>query len=87
MKISNILQVSNIYKNNTKWKNKKSLESTKMDNLNLSSEALDYQKILTAVNKAPNIREDKINDIMERINNGTYKISSEKIAEKILSNQ
>lgn len=87
MKISNILQVSNIYKNNTKCKNKKSLESTKMDNLNLSSEALDYQKILTAVNKAPNIREDKINDIMERINNGTYKISSEKIAEKILSNQ
>lgn len=87
MKISNILQVSNIYKNNTKLKNKKSLESTKMDNLNLSSEALDYQKILTAVNKAPNIREDKINDIMERINNGTYKISSEKIAEKILSNQ
>lgn len=87
MKISNILQVSNIYKNNTKWKNKKSLESTKMDNLNLSSEALDYQKILTAVNKAPNIREDKINDIMERINNGTYKISSEKTAEKILSNQ
>lgn len=87
MKISNILQVSNIYKNNTKLKNKKSLESTKMDNLNLSSEALDYQKILTAVNKAPNIREDKINDIMERINNGTYKISSEEIAEKILSNQ
>lgn len=86
MKISNILQVTNIYKNNKVSKTKESSAKSTKDNLNISSEALDYQTVLNAVSKTPDIREEKINDIMERINNGTYNVSSEEIANKILSN-
>ncbi|MDE6357035.1 MAG: flagellar biosynthesis anti-sigma factor FlgM, partial [Eubacteriales bacterium] len=62
-----------------------SAKATK-DDLNISSEALDYQTALNAISKTPDIREGKIKDIMERINNGNYNVSSEEIANKILSN-
>lgn len=86
MKISNILQLTNIYKNNNKTTIKGNSVKSKKDDLNISSKALDYQTALSAINKVPDIREEKVNDIMERINNGTYNISSEEIAKKILSN-
>ena len=86
MKISNILQVTNIYKNNKVAKTKESSIKSTKDNLNISSAALDYQTALNAISKAPDIREEKVNNIIERINNGTYNISSEEIANKILSN-
>lgn len=86
MKISNILQVTNIYKNNKVSKAKENSAKSTKDNLNISSEALDYQTVLSAISKTPDIREEKVNDIMERINKGNYNISSEEIANKILSN-
>lgn len=86
MKISNILQLTNIYKQNTTTKTKKEINKVKTDDLNLSSQALDFQTALNAVNKAPDIREDKVNDIIDRINKGTYNVSSEEIANKIFSN-
>lgn len=86
MKISNILQVTNIYKNNKVSKVKENSAKSTKDDLNISSEALDYQTALNAISKTPDIREGKIKDIMERINNGNYNVSSEEIANKILSN-
>lgn len=86
MKISNILQVTSLYKNNKLSKTKENSVKSAKDDLNISSKALDYQTVLNAISKTPDIREEKVNDIMERINNGTYNISSEEIANKILSN-
>lgn len=85
MKISNILQLTNVYKNNLSVKTKKEVNKVKKDDLNLSSKAIDFQTALNTINKTPDIREDKVNDIINKIKKGNYNISSEEIANKILS--
>ena len=52
----------------------------------ISSRAKDIQKATEAVNAAPDIRIEKVNQIKEQIANGTYKVSSEQLAEKIIEN-
>ena len=48
----------------------------------------DFSRIKKAVDFAsPSLREDKINSLRDQIKNGTYKINSERIAEKIVSNE
>ena len=48
--------------------------------------SLRYQTARTAVSKASDVREDKIADIKARMAAGTYNISSEAVADKILNN-
>lgn len=86
MKISNISQISNIYQKNSKIKsNSKNLSSSK-DDLTLSSQALDYKKAFSSIKKLPDIRQDKVDLISEKIKNGTYNIPIEQVAEKMLLN-
>jgi negative regulator of flagellin synthesis FlgM len=53
--------------------------------LTLSDQARDFRTVLDAVSKLPDIREDKVADIQNRIKNGEYNISASAIANKILS--
>lgn len=50
------------------------------DNVVISNKA---KEILVQHNK-PSFNEDKVNEIKERIDNGTYKVDSNKIADKLL---
>ena len=43
-----------------------------------------YQAAKSAVNEAADVREDKIADIKSRIDNGTYNVSAESFADKLL---
>jgi negative regulator of flagellin synthesis FlgM len=52
----------------------------------ISSKAKDIQKATEAVNTAPDIRIEKVDRIKEQIANGSYSVSSEQLAEKILEN-
>ena len=52
----------------------------------ISSKAKDIQKATEAVNAAPDIRIEKVDRIKEQITNGSYIVSSEQLAEKILEN-
>ena len=52
----------------------------------ISKAAKTYQTARTAVSKASDVREDKIADIKARMAAGTYNISSEAVADKILNN-
>ena len=52
----------------------------------ISSKAKDIQKATVAVNAAPNIRIEKVEQIKEQIANGSYIVSSEQLAEKVLKN-
>jgi negative regulator of flagellin synthesis FlgM len=52
----------------------------------ISSKAKDIQKATEAVNIAPDIRIGKVNLIKEQIDNGSYTVPSEQLAEKILEN-
>lgn len=85
MKISSIFTNTNIY--NKSLNNAQKLEQPKKenDNFDVSTQARDIQMVLKAISDTSDIREDKVNDIMERIKKGNYNVSSEEIANKILS--
>lgn len=85
MKISSIFTNTNIY--NKSLNNPQKLEQPKKenDNFDVSTQARDIQVVLKAISDTSDIREDKVNDIMERIKKGNYNVSSEEIANKILS--
>lgn len=85
MKISNIFNTSNFYKSNVKKLDNTKNIKTKNDNLDISSKAMDFKLTLSAVKTAPDVREDKILSIMEKMENKTYSISSEELASKLLS--
>lgn len=55
------------------------------DVLQLSSAGKDYQTVKAAVLGCPDIREELTASIKERIQSGTYEVSSESFAEKLLS--
>lgn len=85
MKITNLLNTTNIY-------NKKNIDNKKIqpqkkqnDSFVVSDKARDFQTVLKAVSNSPDIREDKVNDIMKRVEQGSYNVSTEDIVNKILS--
>ena len=68
----------------------KSHESTSStsgsEQIAISSKAKDIQKATKAVNTAPDIRIEKVERIKNQIADGSYKVSSEELAEKVLEN-
>lgn len=63
-----------------------SREEEKRDIMTLSSQAKDFQVVNKALSITPDIREEKVNDIQNRINYGEYNITSIDLANKILEN-
>ena len=61
---------------------KKTVSQT--DKLELSQAGKDFQVAKSAVSEAPDIRMDLVNDIKERLANGTYNVSDEDLADKLL---
>ena len=56
------------------------------DAVSISSDAKYLNIALKALKNTPDIREDKVKELTEKIESGTYHIDSRKIAEKILNN-
>ena len=54
------------------------------DAMNVSQEAKTFSAILQAAKKAPEIREDKVNALKAAIENNTYKVDNEKLADKLI---
>jgi len=60
----------------------------KRDELTISQKAKDYQivaKAIKAMNKIPDIREDKVNEIRQKMDKGLYDIDGKDIADKMLA--
>jgi len=53
------------------------------DEVQISTEALELLKQVEATEEP--VRKDKVNELKQQIENGTYHVSSDKIAEKFLS--
>lgn len=85
MKISNISQVYKAYEAKPVTPGKKAAGSEKKDKVNVSTRAKEFQIALKAAMSSPSVREDKVNDIKNKINNNSYNVSSEDIADKIIS--
>lgn len=54
------------------------------DKIEISSQAREIQVAMKALKDVPDVREEKVNEIRAQIKNGTYKPSSEDVAEKLL---
>lgn len=60
---------------------------SKKDELTISQKAMDYQivnKGMKAIGQIPDIREDKVNAIREKMDKGLYDLDGNDIAEKII---
>ena len=81
-----IQNVSEIYtKENrvNKINNVDKVEAPK-DDVKISATGKDFSIAMNAVKNVPDVREDKVNDIRSRIENGTYNVSGKDVAEKLL---
>lgn len=84
MRINSYQNVSNIYQANSTQQIAKTSRSTKSDKLEISQMGKDYQVAKAAVANTPDVRMDKVNEIKERMEAGTYNVSSEEVANKLL---
>lgn len=85
MRINKIDNIFQVYNKNSGVKKINSKEMSKdMDEIKISSKAIEFQYALQKVKDVEEMRMDKVEDIKNRIKSGAYNIEGNKIAEKIL---
>ena len=86
MRIDAYNQIQQVYstKKIGKTDEKKAGSSSFRDQLILSSTAKDTTIAKQAVANAPDVREDLVNSVKQRIDNGTYEVSVDDFAGKLL---
>lgn len=85
MRIDALNKVSELYKaSNVKRTSKIPGNGYRDDMLEISQTGKDYHIAKQVVARTLDIREDRVNDIKKRIEEGTYEISAEDIADKII---
>lgn len=85
MRVDALNQVSQLYQQTKPKKAVKTDKSYTKDEFQISREAKDYQIAKQAVSEASEIREDKVAQYKEALASGTYNVSSQEIAEKMVS--
>ncbi len=91
MSINKVGGVSSVY-GNQKIDSKRPVQSStsvsSKDQVTISQQALDFQTVLKAVKvikDLPDVREDLVNKLKEKLDSGNYSVDSKKLAEKMLS--
>ncbi|MEA4845813.1 MAG: flagellar biosynthesis anti-sigma factor FlgM [Clostridiaceae bacterium] len=90
--INKVDGISGVYKNQ-KVESRKDVPDAatirgKKDELQISKEAMDFQLVIKAAKAArevPDIREEVVAPIKEKLDNGTYEVDSRSIADKLLA--
>ena len=67
---------------NTSEKAEKNVAKT--DTVNISDAAKEIQEVRRELDNVPDVRAEKVEQLKNQIENGTYEIKSEEIAEKML---
>lgn len=86
MRIDAFNQVSQLYRTNGTKKVNKSGNTAAADKVEISRIGKDYQVAKQAVSQAPDIREDRVNAIREQMAAGTYNVSMDQVADKLIGN-
>ena len=84
MRIDAYNKISQVYQTNAVQKTVKAAGTKAADQLEISRTAKDYQIAKQAVAGTPDLRTDKINDIKSRMESGTYNVSMEEVADKLV---
>lgn len=81
----NVNKAMQIYNNKTTEKlgNTKGVERPK-DELQLSDRAKEYQIAMKAFKNLPEVREDLVREVKDNIKQGSYNVTGEEIADKII---
>ena len=87
MRIDAINRVSQLYQANSTKKVAKANNTQKYDSVQISQMGKDYQVAKAAVAATPDVRTDLVNDIKSRLENGTYDVSMEMLADKLLARE
>jgi len=85
MRVDAINHVSQMYKPANAKKSGKAGEAQAKDAFEISQSAKDYQVAKKAVSEAADVRGDKVAQIKEAVASGAYNVSSQEIADKIVS--
>lgn len=88
MRIGSMNQIAQVYgaKSLTKSYKSGSVGATSTtDQVSFSAIGRDIQIAKTALGAVPDVREDKVNALRESIANGTYQVSAESFADKLLA--
>ncbi len=85
MRIDAVKRVSQLYQANSTKKVAKQTKTEKYDSVQISQMGKDYQTAKLAVAATPDVRTDLVNDIKSKLQNGTYDVSMEMLADKLLA--
>lgn len=88
MRIGSYNQIAQVYGNQSVKKsyNSNTIGATStMDQLSFSTMGKDMQIAKAALGSVPDVREDRVKALKESIANGTYQVSAESFADKILA--
>ena len=85
MRIEAYNQVQQVYNKTKVQHTGKTEKATKTDNVQISSLGKDIQVAKQAVKNAPDIREDIVAPLKEKVQNGTYDVSADDFADKMLA--
>ena len=85
MRIEAYTQVQQLYSTQKASKPQESKKASFADQLQISSIGKDIQSAKAAVAKAPDIREDVVAPIKEKVMNNTYSVDSESFADKLFA--
>lgn len=86
MRIEAYTPVQQLYNTNNTNKSQKTSKTSFSDQVQISSMGKDIQTAKQAVADTPDIREDIVAPIKASIQNGTYDVSGDSFADKLLEN-
>ncbi|WP_353093776.1 flagellar biosynthesis anti-sigma factor FlgM [Tissierella praeacuta] len=81
-KLDNIFQVYNKNSGGKKVKSDNKVNDT--DKIKISEKAMEYQYALQKIKDVEDIRMDKVENIKQQVQSGSYHVDGKKIAEKII---
>ena len=84
MRIGGLTQVQQVYNAQKKSGVQKKAGTSFSDQVQISSMGKDYQTAKAAVANSPDVREELVASLKERIQNGTYEVNGGDFADKLI---
>lgn len=85
MRIDAYNKISQVYGVNGKVKTGSAAKINRYDEVNISSFGKELQIAKQAVSSCADVREDKVMELKSKIDNGTYEVTADSFADKLLA--
>ena len=85
MRIDSVNKAYNSYTTQVNTTTKVAGKTYEKDQVAFSTQAKDFASVKKMIEGTSDVREDRVKEIKDRMNNGTYNVSSEDVAQKMLS--